>query len=242
MAGTDLRQDNVTLNLGVGGADVATDFVPTFGTSGGHFQIVKVDFGGDGESSQVVSNNPFPVRISQINANWLTLPVGGDTQGGPIPITGTFDLATVSITVDAVTADIRSIAAGVTLSVQAPGASSITEYVKVGGTVGIDFVELPTTATFGTVTLDCLRTINFGGTTGFTCETGIKIKNFANLGGDAPVSLGFSGGSITGGTSGFLLGLGEEIFIEIDNIHKLTATSFTGGAGSTLSVLTYQAS
>ena len=160
MAGTDLRQDNITLNLGVGGADIATDYVPSFGTSGGHFQIVKVDFGGDGESSQVVSNNPFPVRINQINPNWLTLPVGGDTQGGPITITGTFDLANVSITVDAVTADIRSIAAGITLSVQAPGASSISEYVKVGGTVGIDFVELPTTSTMGTVTLDCLKIVN----------------------------------------------------------------------------------
>lgn len=48
--------DNVELNAGTGGATLATDDV-----GGVHFQIVKLDVGGDGVSAPVSNSNPVPV-------------------------------------------------------------------------------------------------------------------------------------------------------------------------------------
>ena len=72
MAGTELRQDNITLNLGSGGPDVATDFISS-GVSGGHVKYVKLDYGGDGQSNLVTTANAFPVRIYGLD------PTFGDT-------------------------------------------------------------------------------------------------------------------------------------------------------------------
>ena len=253
MAGSDINQDNITLNLGLGGANVATDFVSTYGPSGGHYQYVKVDFGGDGASSAVTSTNPFPVRLAELNASWLTVPVGGDTQGGPIPVTGTFDIGTIGVTIDAVTIDIRSIAIGDGVSygltfgiVNAVSSGSqdgygpAGTYLAVGGTVSVASISLPTAMTFGTATADTSHGSGFS--SGFTCSSGIKIKNFQGQGGDAILTIG-NAGQLDGGVSGpaFLLGVGEEIFIEIDNIDRLNFSAITEGGNST-AVFTYQAS
>lgn len=248
MAGSDISQDNITLNLGLGGANVATDFVSTYGPSGGHFQYVKVDFGGDGASSRVTSTNPFPVRLKEINEGWLSIPVGGDTQGGPVPVTGTFDIGTIGITIDAVTTDLRSIAAGVTFGIVNAVSSGSQDvfgpagtYIAVGGTVGVQSIALPTGMTFGT-----RESLSSGltGIAGFTCNSGIKLKNFQGQGGDAILTIGntadaaFEAGKSAGA---YLLGVGEEIFIEIDNINKLLFSAIDEG-GNSKAVFTYQAS
>jgi len=247
MAGENISQDNITLNLGLGGANVATDFVEVHGPSGGHYQYVKVDFGGDGASSAVTSTNPFPVRVKEINQSWQTLPVGGDTQGGPIPVTGTFDIGTIGVTIGAVTNDIRSVAVGVTFGVMNAVASGTQEgygpagtYLAVGGTVAVASIALPAAMTFGTSTADTSHAS--GLSSGFTCSAGIKIKNFQGQGGDAILTIGNSG-DLAGGLSGgaYLLGVGEEIFIEIDNIDRLNFSAVTEGGNST-AVFTYQAS
>jgi hypothetical protein len=255
MAGSDISQDNITLNLGLGGANVATDFVSTYGPSGGHFQYVKVDFGGDGASSRVTSTNPFPVRLKEINEGWKTIPVGGDTQGGPVPVTGTFDIGTIGVTISAVTVDIRSIAIGEGVSygitfgiVNAVSSGSqdafgpAGTYINVGGTVGVHEIALPTSMTFGT---DLVNTATVKGfSSGFTCAAGIKIKNFQGQGGDAILTIGNSGDLAAGSagqSGGFMLGVGEEIFIEIDNIDRLNFSA-VGEGGNSIAVFTYQAS
>jgi len=247
MAGTDIDQDNITLNLGIGGADVATDYVATYGSSGGHFQYVKVDFGGDGATSRVTSTNPFPVRLSELNASWKTVPVGGDTQGGPVPVTGTFDIGTIGVTINAVTNDLRSIAEGVTFGIvnaisseNQIGYGHAGSYLAVGGTVAVASIALPTAMTFGTLTADTSHASGFSSS--FTCSAGIKVKNFQGQGGDAILTIGNTG-ELAGGLSGgaYLLGVGEEIFIEIDNIDRLNFSAIAEGGNST-AVFTYQAS
>lgn len=54
--------DNVSLNPGTGGASVATDDV-----AGVHFQRVKLDVGGDGESSPVNAASPLPVAVAGVS-------------------------------------------------------------------------------------------------------------------------------------------------------------------------------
>jgi hypothetical protein len=255
MAGSDISQDNITLNLGLGGANVATDFVTTYGPSGGHFQYVKVDFGGDGASSRVTSTNPFPVRLKEINEGWKSIPVGGDTQGGPVPVTGTFDIGTIGVTISAVTVDIRSIGVGhgvsygVTFGIVNAVSSGSQDafgpagtYIAVGGTVGVNKIALPTSMTFGTDRVD--TAIVKGFSSGFSCASGIKIKNFQGQGGDAILTIGNSGDlgiGAAGQSGGFMLGVGEEIFIEIDNIDRLNFSA-VGEGGRTTAVFTYQAS
>ena len=248
MAGSDISQDNITLNLGLGGANVATDFVSTYGPSGGHFQYVKVDFGGDGASSRVTSTNPFPVRLKEINEGWLTIPVGGDTQGGPVPVTGTFDIGTIGVTIDAVTTDLRSIAVGVTFGIVNAVSSGSQDafgpagtYIAIGGTVGVQSIALPTGMTFGT--REALSS-GLTGIAGFTCNSGIKLKNFQGQGGDAILTIGNTADAafVAGKSAGaYLLGVGEEIFIEIDNINKLLFSAIDEG-GNSKAVFTYQAS
>ena len=84
---SQFSQDNVTLNPGVSGANVATDYVSS---KDAHYQIVKLDFGAEDNSSLATLANPFPTNIVGINSSWQTLPVAGNTEGGAILITGTF--------------------------------------------------------------------------------------------------------------------------------------------------------
>ena len=85
MAGDQINQDNITLNLGEGGPNVGTDFINPFGqrnvgSTGAHLQVVKLDLWGSEDNSSVGLQlaNPYPVaNIVGINpASWQTLPVG----------------------------------------------------------------------------------------------------------------------------------------------------------------------
>ena len=71
---SQFSQDNVTLNPGVSGANVATDYVSS---KDAHYQIVKLDFGSEDNSSLATLANPFPTNIVGINSSWQTWIVTG---------------------------------------------------------------------------------------------------------------------------------------------------------------------
>lgn len=56
--------DNTTLNQGVGGDVIATDDI-----GGVKYQRVKVNYGGDGSSTDVDANNPLPVTDATSSAS-----------------------------------------------------------------------------------------------------------------------------------------------------------------------------
>ena len=74
---SQFQQDNVRLNPGLSGANVATDYVSS---KDSHYQIVKLDFGDENSFSQVSNQNPLPVNIQGINNAFQTLPVAGNTE------------------------------------------------------------------------------------------------------------------------------------------------------------------
>ena len=141
---TEFQQDNVRLNPGIGGANVATDFIESFGgggqATGAHAQVVKLAYGGFNNAQLASANNPFPVRIQGINNDFATVPVGGDTQGGAVLVTGTFGIGNVEVTFDSISADVRSVAAGVTFGVQ--NVSGTTLDIS-GSSVIVSSVDLP---------------------------------------------------------------------------------------------------
>ena len=78
MANAATAEDHVTLNLGEGGAVVATDYVATaFGYDGSvgpaHFQVIKLSTGAAGEHALMSADNPLPAQIASIgNSGFLT--------------------------------------------------------------------------------------------------------------------------------------------------------------------------
>ena len=241
MAGGELDQDNITLNLGEGGPNVGTDFISQFGQgaglTGAHLQVVKLSYGAFGSSTLTSTANPFPVRIQGINPNSTTIPVGGDTQGGAVLVTGTFDIGEVNVTFGASTVDIRSVDAGVTFGVV--NASGTTLDIT-GSAVSISSVVLPSSTTMGTKQIAAGGDVSLAG---FTCSTGIKIKNFAGFTqtGGAMLGVKDQASTATGTADYFLMQIGEEIFIEVDNIDNLKFNAFEE-SGVSNAVVTYQAS
>ena len=238
---SNFQQDNVQLNPGVGGANVATDFLTSFGqgtgVSGAHAQVVKLAYGGFGQATLTTEASPFPVSIFGLNPGFITLPVGGNSQGGAIAVTGDVGVSAVNVTFDAVSADIRSIDAGVTFGVVNHGGTTLDIS---GSSVQISGVVLPTGVTMGSTNVDTstVKTLST-----FSCETGIKIKNFAGFttAGGAILAVGQSGLGAGTSAAAFIMQVGEEIFIEIDNIDKLRFTAIEE-AGDSTAVFTYQAS
>jgi hypothetical protein len=231
---TQFSQDNVTLNPGVSGANVATDYVSS---KDAHYQIVKLDFGAEDNSSLATLANPFPTNIVGINSSWQTLPVAGNTEGGAILITGTFGF-TGSISGNDFNVGITSIEGGLTFAVTNHSVGGITIPIDVSGSsITIGNVSLPSSMTFGSFTMDTTHTITLAG---FSCSTGIKVKNFAGFT-DSGAIVGI-GNSIAAGvtTPGFLLMAGEEVFIEVDDIDRLTFNC--SPESNNKATVTYQAS
>lgn len=231
---SQFSQDNVTLNPGVSGANVATDYVSS---KDAHYQIVKLDFGAEDNSSLATLANPFPTNIVGINSSWQTLPVAGNTEGGAILITGTFGF-TGSISGNDFNVGITSIEGGLTFAVTNHSVGGITIPIDVSGSsITIGNVSLPSSMTFGSFTMDTTHTITLAG---FSCSTGIKVKNFAGFT-DSGAIVGI-GNSIAAGvtTPGFLLMAGEEVFIEVDDIDRLTFNC--SPESNNKATVTYQAS
>ena len=232
---SQFSQDNVTLNPGVSGANVATDYVSS---KDAHYQIVKLDFGSEDNSSLATLANPFPTNIVGINSSWQTLPVAGNTEGGPVLITGTFGF-TGSISGNDFNVGITSIESGLTFEVVNHSVNGITIPIDVSGSsITVGHVSLPSSLTFGSIRITTSDTVTLAG---FSCNTGIKIKNFASFT-DSGAIVGI-GNSISAGvtTPAYLLLAGEEVFIEVDDIDRLSFVAIEE-ASSTKATFTYQAS
>lgn len=87
--------DNVELNAGTGGATIAADDV-----GGVHYQVVKLDVGGDGASAPVSNSNPVPVSDAggsiTVDAASLPLPTGASTAAKQ-PALGTAGTASADV-------------------------------------------------------------------------------------------------------------------------------------------------
>lgn len=267
MANAATAEDHVTLNLGEGGAVIATDFVNQtnmgYGDSSAgpaHFQVVKLSTGGAGEFALLSTSSPAPVQVWKVGDTDVSsgfLAVRGNTLGNqavPVSLSGATlevnDITVVGGTLDRVlgaSADIRSVATGVTFTVVgidggtsgvAVRTEGLTSEVAVTGAVAISSVSLPTGLTAYTKTIADTAVLSFAG---YTLESGVKIKNyFSGLEGLTPgnsgpggglLCVGASGSHFTAGCSlGYLLSPGEEVFLEIKNINTILATSVNFGS------------
>jgi hypothetical protein len=258
MANAATAADHVTLNQGEGGAVIATDYVNSntdFGYGSGignaHFQVVKLSTGGPGEYALLSNAAPAPVRVWQIGNTDVSngfIAVRGNTVGDmavPVSLSGATltvsDITIIGGTIDQITAgvsaDIRSIKAGITLSVVGVGGNNsvaVTGDVEIGKGVSADIrsMPLPTGMTAFTTSFKSDQLYSFKG---YTFESGVKIKNyFSGLEGLTPghsgpggglLCVGYTGALAAGASTGYLVSPGEEVFIEIKNLDKLLATS-----------------
>jgi hypothetical protein len=235
---SQFQQDNVRLNPGLSGASVATDYVSA---KDSHYQIVKLDFGDENSFSQVSNQNPLPVNIQGINNTFQTLPVAGNTEGGPILVTGTFGF-TGTITGDQFRVTIDGFTTGLTFGVQNVDGTTLDIS---GSSVIISDVVLPSSLTMGSRVLgtDTPPVVQLPG---FSCATGIKIKNFAGLTqSGAIITVSNSDYSSGGATANaYLLLPGEEVFIELDDIDRLRFSALVDPFNATreFGTFTYQAS
>ena len=216
MAGGNTAADNITLNLGSGGANIASDYLTS---EGGHAQFVKLGIGGDGSLNQITATNPLPVQTYALNPTWTTLPVGGGTGGQGITVNaeitvGTVDFssgATIDQIIKGISADLRS-AGGVTF-----GVNNVTgTTLNVEGSVTVSSVVTPPSFTSGSVNV---TTSSVTTLPNFTCQSGVKIKNFFG-GGQADVRVSLTGGTPSD-TNSYLLSVSEELFVEVDNLNKV---------------------
>ena len=225
MAGGNTAADNITLNLGSGGANIATDYLTS---EAAHSQFVKLGIGGDGSLNQITATNPLPVQSYALNPNWKTIPVGGGTGGQGITVNAEITVGSVNfvagITLDKVvsgiSADLRS-AGGVTF-----GINNVTgTTLNVEGSVSVSSVVTPGSFTSGSVNV-----VSGSVTTlpNFTCQSGVKVKNFFG-GGQADVRVSLTGGTPTDANS-YLLSVSEELFVEVNNLNKVRFGTASGGA------------
>ena len=225
MAGGNTAADNITLNLGSGGANIATDYLTS---EAAHSQFVKLGIGGDGSLNQITATNPLPVQSYALNPNWKTIPVGGGTGGQGITVNAEITVGSVNfvagITLDKVvsgiSADLRS-AGGVTF-----GVNNVTgTTLNVEGSVSVSSVVTPGSFTSGSVNV-----VSGSVTTlpNFTCQSGVKVKNFFG-GGQADVRVSLTGGTPTDANS-YLLSVSEELFVEVNNLNKVRFGTASGGA------------
>jgi len=255
MANGFTAEDHVTLNQGSGGPVIATDYVGALdygdGSNPAHIQIIKLSTSGAGGGELLSTDNPAPVQVYMIgdtNVSNGFIAVRGNTFGDqavPVSLSGaTLEISDITIVggtldrlVEGVSADIRSINAGITLSVVGVGGNnsvSVTGDVLIGTGVSADIrsLPLPTGITSFSSSFDqnTLKTFST-----FTLSSGVKVKNyysglegftagFSGPGGGI-LCVGYTGTLSAGGSSGFLLAPGEEVFIEIDNTNRIVATS-----------------
>lgn len=236
---SQFQQDNVRLNPGLSGASVATDYVSA---KDSHYQIVKLDFGDENSFSQVSNQNPLPVNIQGINSTFNTLPVAGNTNGGAVLVSGTFGF-TGSISGDQFGVTLTAITGGVTFGiVNAPGTTlSVTD-----SQIVVKSVVLPTSLTMGSRVIGTTTGTPIVTLAGFSCETGIKIKNFAGLTSSGAILTVSNTDYSSAGTTAnaYMLLPGEEIFIEVSDIDKLRFSALLDPFNPTrqLVTLSYQAS
>ena len=237
--------DNVQLNPGVGGATIATDVV-----GGNHYQIVKVAYGADNTALDVTRTVPLPVSIEQIVSGDYANPylaVAGSTNGIEpvlVAITGgvTLSVNTIGVSggsldsigqiIDGVSADVRTIAAGLTLSVLTTGSDTVS--VASGVVLGspsddtyIGDVDIRNTTLASSLTVGKMTNIGANGvtllvSTSTPLQSGIRIKNIDDAGGTT-ILVGTSGGD-----GWYHLEPVENVFIEVNDLNLIGVKSESG--------------
>ena len=118
-------------------------------------------------------------------------------------------------------ADLRSIHTGVTFKAELSHGVThgvVIEAIASGVTVGIGSVEIDNPVVIGhRVAGYTFERVN---STSTTLVSGVRLKNI-NGSGTLTVTYDSAAGSTTGMTSGFQLDDREELFIEVDNLHKV---------------------
>lgn len=215
------------------GATVATDNV-----GDAHYQYVKIAVGSDDSATPSDDANPIPIVYTS-SSNKAYVPVAGNTAGTEpvqVQITGgaSFDVSNVTInggTIDVlvgnVTADIATIASGITVGVATIGSETVTITGYVGlsagtnniGDVDVATVAIPTGVTCGAVEAGNTG-ITFTNKTDF--ESGIRITN---SGSTNTAYVGPSG--ITSG-SGYPLSPLDTVFLELSDGSSLRVLTASG--------------
>ena len=68
----------------------------------------------------------------------------------------------------------------------------------------------------------------------FTCQSGVKVKNFFG-GGQSDVRVSLTGGTPSDANS-YLLSVSEELFVEVDNLNKIRFGT-AAAAGATITYI-----
>lgn len=228
-----------------------------------HFQVVKLSTAGPGGFALLSDAAPAPAKIVSIGNSLVSngfIAVRGNTLGDaavPVSISGaTIEIGDITIiggTIDRVvgaSCDIRSVVGGITIGVvgiDGTTAVAVTGDVSMNGGVSADIrsLPLPTGITAFSVSVNDTEVGSFAD---YALSSGVKVKNyFSGLEGVTPglegpggglMCVGFTGGHFSAGCSaGFLLAPGEEVFIEIDNMNKLLATSVNYDGATTFSIM-----
>ena len=258
MAGGNTAQDNITLNLGTGGADVATEFI----SGVGHVQLMKIDVGDANTSTIVSTTDPLPVEIQGLGVttgrDFDFFPVAGSTDGStPVAVSiagatltveevgvsgGTLDTVhrvdeTIHMGISAGGTALDGVVVGSTLAGGAIGVTAGPGGVFVTGSIEVSSIAGPAASTFGRFLVGTAAT---AGLAAHTLDAGLKIKNYIqdnDLGnsGGGYLTIGTIGVAVAqfpvGSTNGFILAPGEETFLEISNTDMIQFAAADRGVG-----------
>lgn len=121
--------DNIELDAGTGGATIAADDV-----GGVHYQVVKIDVGGDGAAAPLSTSNPMPVSDS---GGSLTVDNAGLTE-----LAAAINSNQVDVNIAASAATVAVSNAGLTELAAAINASSQVDVNVAAGTVAVTHAAL----------------------------------------------------------------------------------------------------
>ena len=230
------------------GATIATDYV-----NDTHMQEVKINTGEAG--ADAILSNANPLKVVHTNAAGMPfMPVAGSTDGNTpvnVYITGGASLDVSNITLlggtldritDGVTANIASVASGVTFNVASTGLHGITAQITgdvfLGtadnniGNVDVLTVAIPAGSGFTTCALEATSDAGSIANQTFPTryfETGFKITNFGPA--TAYIANTYNTGITDGGSSaGYPLQKFDSLFVEATACHALKAATLTGTA------------
>jgi hypothetical protein len=183
-----MAQDNTTDHIQItssdpSGATIGTDIL----ADSVHIQEIKINAGGDGVDG--LMSNAYPVITRPSETYDIFYPVAGSTDGTDPVIVSVSGGITVEATIDGVTtvtADLRSVAAGITLAVTTIGQTNkvaVTGDVKLLpssnniGDVDVLTVSIPagTGITVGAIVATSAAATTFPA---LQVETGFRITNF----------------------------------------------------------------
>jgi hypothetical protein len=227
-----ITNDNVQISSSIpSGATMATDIV----SDGVHIQEVKLNIGGEGQDTLLSSNNPAWVTPSSDVEIWF--PVAGSTDGSePVDVNivsgASITVAGVTIfggcldtLIDGVSADIRSVAAGISIGVSTIGSEKVTvtgdvKLLASTNNIGdVDVLTVAIPAGTGVTTGKSAVTSTAAALPSNTFETGFRITNFGpNTAYIGPTTIA---GTLT--ADGYPLQQYDSLFIEATGAASMSA-------------------